>query len=258
MQANNHVSFEINEGETFGLVGESGSGKSTIARVITGLYPPHEGQIIFEGIDLTALKTEKERRPFRRAMQMVFQNPYSSLNPRMKVADIIAEPIRFHNLAENERQVQEIVGDLLDHVGLGRKAGVKYPHEFSGGQRQRISIARALATRPRLLICDEPTSALDVSVQAQILNLLKDLQQELKLTMLFISHDLPVIRQMCDRIGVMQKGTLLEVAKTEDLFVSPQHEYSRKLISLMPEFKGMSRAGLQIADELAAVNQSSN
>ena len=258
VQANNHVSFEINEGETFGLVGESGSGKSTIARVITGLYPPHEGQIIFEGIDLTALKTEKERRPFRRAMQMVFQNPYSSLNPRMKVADIIAEPIRFHNLAENERQVQEIVGDLLDHVGLGRKSGVKYPHEFSGGQRQRISIARALATRPRLLICDEPTSALDVSVQAQILNLLKDLQQELKLTMLFISHDLPVIRQMCDRIGVMQKGTLLEVAKTEDLFVSPQHEYSCKLISLMPEFKGMSRAGLQIADELAAVNQSSN
>ena len=256
VQANNHVSFEINEGETFGLVGESGSGKSTIARVITGLYPPHEGQIIFEGIDLTALKTEKERRPFRRAMQMVFQNPYSSLNPRMKVADIIAEPIRFHNLAENERQVQEIVGDLLDHVGLGRKAGVKYPHEFSGGQRQRISIARALATRPRLLICDEPTSALDVSVQAQILNLLKDLQQELKLTMLFISHDLPVIRQMCDRIGVMQKGTLLEVAKTEDLFVSPQHEYSRKLISLMPEFKGMSRAGLQIAEETAAVNQS--
>lgn len=256
VQANNHVSFEIQEGETFGLVGESGSGKSTIARVITGLYPPHEGKIIFEGIDLTALKSEKERRPFRRQMQMVFQNPYSSLNPRMKVADIIAEPIRFHNLAENERQVQEIVGDLLDHVGLGRKAGVKYPHEFSGGQRQRISIARALATRPRLLICDEPTSALDVSVQAQILNLLKDLQQELKLTMLFISHDLPVIRQMCDRIGVMQKGTLLEVAKTEDLFVSPQHEYSRKLISLMPEFKGMSRAGLQIAEETAAVNQS--
>ncbi|ACQ94107.1 ABC transporter related [Tolumonas auensis DSM 9187] len=258
VQANNHVSFEINEGETFGLVGESGSGKSTIARVITGLYPPNEGQIIFEGIDLTALKSEKERRPFRRQMQMVFQNPYSSLNPRMKVADIIAEPIRFHHLAENERQIQDIVGDLLDHVGLGRQAGLKYPHEFSGGQRQRISIARALATRPRLLICDEPTSALDVSVQAQILNLLKDLQQELKLTMLFISHDLPVIRQMCDRIGVMQKGTLLEVAKTEDLFLSPQHEYSRKLISLMPEFKGMSRAGLQIAEETATVNQSSN
>ncbi len=247
VQANSHVSFEIQEGETFGLVGESGSGKSTIARVIAGLYPPNEGKIVFEGIDLTALKSEKERRPLRRQMQMVFQNPYSSMNPRMKVAEIIAEPIRFHRLAENERQIEQIVADLLDHVGLGRLAGLKYPHEFSGGQRQRISIARALATRPRLLICDEPTSALDVSVQAQILNLLKDLQDELQLTMLFISHDLPVIRQMCDRIGVMQKGALLEVAPTEQLFTAPQHDYSRKLISLMPEFKGMSRDGLQIA-----------
>ena len=247
MQANNHVSFEIQEGETFGLVGESGSGKSTIARVIAGLYPPNEGKIIFEDIDLTALKSEKERRPLRRQMQMVFQNPYSSMNPRMKVGDIIAEPIRFHKLAESEQQIAQIVADLLDHVGLGRLAALKYPHEFSGGQRQRISIARALATRPRLLICDEPTSALDVSVQAQILNLLKDLQDELKLTMLFISHDLPVIRQMCDRIGVMQKGALLEVAPTEQLFTAPHHEYSRKLISLMPEFKGMSRDGLQIA-----------
>ena len=165
----------------------------------------------------------------------------------MKVGDIIAEPIRFHKLAESEQQIAQIVADLLDHVGLGRLAALKYPHEFSGGQRQRISIARALATRPRLLICDEPTSALDVSVQAQILNLLKDLQDELKLTMLFISHDLPVIRQMCDRIGVMQKGALLEVAPTEQLFTAPHHEYSRKLISLMPEFKGMSRDGLQIA-----------
>ncbi len=247
VQANNNVSFDIKEGETFGLVGESGSGKSTIARVIAGLYPPNEGRIVFEGIELTALKSEAERRPLRRQMQMVFQNPYSSMNPRMKVADIIAEPIRFHKLADNERQIEQIVGDLLDHVGLGRMAGLKYPHEFSGGQRQRISIARALATRPRLLICDEPTSALDVSVQAQILNLLKDLQSELKLTMLFISHDLPVIRQMCDRIGVMQKGALLEVAPTEQLFTAPAHEYSRKLISLMPEFKGMSRDGLQIA-----------
>ena len=247
VQANNHVSFEIQEGETFGLVGESGSGKSTIARVIAGLYPPNEGKIIFEDIDLTALKSEKERRPLRRQMQMVFQNPYSSMNPRMKVGDIIAEPIRFHKLAESEQQIAQIVADLLDHVGLGRLAALKYPHEFSGGQRQRISIARALATRPRLLICDEPTSALDVSVQAQILNLLKDLQDELKLTMLFISHDLPVIRQMCDRIGVMQKGALLEVAPTEQLFTAPHHEYSRKLISLMPEFKGMSRDGLQIA-----------
>ncbi|MFM5470517.1 dipeptide ABC transporter ATP-binding protein [Aeromonas veronii] len=247
VRACNNISFEIFEGETFGLVGESGSGKSTIARAITGLYPPDTGKIFFEGIDLTALKSERERRPLRRQMQMVFQNPYSSMNPRMKVRDIIAEPISFHQLASSESQIEGIVGDLLDHVGLGRGAGVKYPHEFSGGQRQRISIARALATRPRLLICDEPTSALDVSVQAQILNLLKDLQQELKLTMLFISHDLPVIRQMCDRIGVMQHGHLVEVAETEKLFTNAEHEYSRKLISLMPEFKGMSREGLEIA-----------
>lgn len=239
VQANNDVSFQINEGETFGLVGESGSGKSTIARVIAGLYQPNQGKITFEGIDLTAIKSEKERRPIRRQMQMVFQNPYTSMNPRMRIFDIIAEPIRFHKLAKSETEIRQIVHDLLDHVGLGRMAGVKYPHEFSGGQRQRISIARALATRPRLLICDEPTSALDVSVQAQILNLLKDLQDELNLTMLFISHDLPVIRQVCDRIGVMKQGALLEVAPTEQLFNTPQHEYSKHLISLMPAFKGL-------------------
>jgi peptide/nickel transport system ATP-binding protein len=239
VQASNDVSFEVFEGETFGLVGESGSGKSTIARVIAGLYEPNSGKVTFEGIDLTGLKSEKERRPMRRQMQMVFQNPYTSMNPRMKIFDIIAEPIRFHKLTRNEAETRQIVNDLLDHVGLGKMAGVKYPHEFSGGQRQRISIARALATRPRLLICDEPTSALDVSVQAQILNLLKDLQDELNLTMLFISHDLPVIRQMCDRIGVMKMGTLLEVAPTEQLFKDPQHEYSRQLISLMPEFTGL-------------------
>ncbi|CAH0542055.1 dipeptide ABC transporter ATP-binding protein [Vibrio marisflavi] len=239
VQASNNVSFEVFEGETFGLVGESGSGKSTIARVIAGLYEPNSGKVTFEGIDLTALKSEKERRPLRRQMQMVFQNPYTSMNPRMKISDIIAEPIRFHNLTKNEMETRQIVNDLLEHVGLGKMAGVKYPHEFSGGQRQRISIARALATRPRLLICDEPTSALDVSVQAQILNLLKDLQDELNLTMLFISHDLPVIRQMCDRVGVMQMGTLLEVAPTEQLFSNPEHEYSKQLISLMPEFTGL-------------------
>lgn len=242
VQANKNISFSINEGETFGLVGESGSGKSTIARVIAGLYPPNEGKITFEGIDLTALKSEKQRRPIRRQMQMVFQNPYTSMNPRMKIYDIIAEPIRFHKLADSEQQIQQIVFDLLDHVGLGKMAGVKYPHEFSGGQRQRISIARALATRPRLLICDEPTSALDVSVQAQILNLLKDLQDELNLTMLFISHDLPVIRQVCDRIGVMRQGELLEVSESEHLFTNAQHEYSQHLISLMPEFKGLRTA----------------
>ncbi|MBF9001096.1 ABC transporter ATP-binding protein [Vibrio nitrifigilis] len=239
IQASNNVSFEIYEGETFGLVGESGSGKSTIARVIAGLYQPNSGSVHFEGIDLTALKSEKERRPLRRAMQMVFQNPYTSMNPRMKVFDIVAEPIRFHSLTKNEAETRSVVDDLLEHVGLGKAAGLKYPHEFSGGQRQRISIARALATRPRLLICDEPTSALDVSVQAQILNLLKDLQSELGLTMLFISHDLPVIRQVCDRVGVMKMGTLLETASTEQLFTNPQHEYSQHLISLMPEFTGL-------------------
>ncbi|NVP01689.1 ABC transporter ATP-binding protein, partial [Photobacterium damselae subsp. damselae] len=242
VQASNNVSFDIYEGETFGLVGESGSGKSTIARVIAGLYPPNSGQVVFEGIDLTALTSERQRQPFRRQMQMVFQNPYTSMNPRMRIFDIIAEPIRFHRLTENETQTRAVVNDLLDHVGLGRAAGVKYPHEFSGGQRQRISIARALATRPRLLICDEPTSALDVSVQAQILNLLKDLQDELGLTMLFISHDLPVIRQMCDRVGVMQYGQLLEVAATEKLFTDPEHSYSKKLISLMPEFTGLKES----------------
>lgn len=239
VQANDNISFHINEGETFGLVGESGSGKSTVARVIAGLYKPNAGKISFEGIDLTAIKSEKQRRPIRRQMQMVFQNPYTSMNPRMRIFDIIAEPIRFHKLAKSEAETRQIVHDLLDHVGLGRMAGVKYPHEFSGGQRQRISIARALATRPRLLICDEPTSALDVSVQGQILNLLKDLQDELNLTMLFISHDLPVIRQVCDRIGVMQQGKLLEVAPTEQLFNTPQHQYSQHLVSLMPEFKGL-------------------
>ncbi|MCL4166230.1 UNVERIFIED_CONTAM: hypothetical protein GTU68_032324 [Idotea baltica] len=166
---------------------------------------------------------------------MIFQNPYSSLNARMRIKDIIAEPILYHRLA-GKSEVEGIVGDLLDHVGLGRKSGVKFPHEFSGGQRQRISIARALATRPRLLICDEPTSALDVSVQAQILNLLKDLQDELGLTMLFISHDLPVIRQMCDRVAIMRQGKILELQDTEKLFEHPQDIYTRELLELMPRF----------------------
>jgi len=236
IEAIKHISFDIAEGETFGLVGESGSGKSTIARAITGLYPPNSGDIIFEGQSLTAITNERARLPIRRQMQMVFQNPYSSLNPRMKVASIIAEPIRFYRLAHSEKEITDIVKDLIDYVGLGKEALDKYPHEFSGGQRQRISIARALATRPRLLLCDEPTSALDVSVQAQILNLLKDLQQELRLTMLFISHDLPVIRQMCDRIGVMHQGRLVEVSETDQLFENASHEYTRELISLMPSF----------------------
>ena len=237
MTAVDDVSFDIRPGEVFGLVGESGSGKSTIARIITGLYRPEAGRVIFAGTDMTSLKSRREINRLRRQMQMIFQDPYSSLNPRMKVGDIVAEPIRFHRLAESEAEVRRIVADLLEHVGLGARAALRYPHEFSGGQRQRISIARALATRPRFLVCDEPTSALDVSIQAQILNLLKDLQEELGLTMLFISHDLPVIRQMCDRVGVMQRGKLVELAETETLFEAPQHDYTRHLLALMPRMR---------------------
>ncbi len=252
VQASNRVSFDVKSGETFGLVGESGSGKSTIARVIAGLYRPDSGRIEFAGQEISRL-SEKQRQPFRRQIQMIFQNPYSSMNARMRVQDIIAEPIRFHKLADSERQIKGIVADLLDHVGLGSGVGVKYPHEFSGGQRQRISIARALAMRPRFLICDEPTSALDVSVQAQILNLLKDLQEELGLTMLFISHDLPVILQMCDRLAVMKMGTLVEVGETDRLFSNPQHEYTRHLIKMMPKVENLSRSGLDIKTGVAHV-----
>ena len=246
LDAVNNVSLDIDEGEVFGLVGESGSGKSTVARIICGLYTPVSGAINFAGTELTALKKQSDLDPFRKQMQMIFQDPYSSLNPRMRVLDIVAEPILFHQLAETRREVEIIVKDLLEHVGLGAQSAVKYPHEFSGGQRQRISIARALATRPRFLICDEPTSALDVSIQAQILNLLKDLQEELSLTMLFISHDLPVIRQMCDRVGVMKDGFLCEMKETEVLFENPEHEYTQHLLNLMPRLEGLSLEGLDM------------
>ncbi len=235
LQATKDVNLVIKAGDSFGLVGESGSGKSTIARMVAGLQKPDSGSIRFDGVELIDNPDREAVQQARRQMQMVFQNPYSSLNGRMKVNDIIAEPIRFHSLAPPQ-EVLQIVGDLLDHVGLGRQMGRRYPHEFSGGQRQRISIARALASRPRLLICDEPTSALDVSVQAQILNLLKDLQDELGLTMLFISHDLPVIRQMCDRVAIMRHGRILETAETEAFFEHPQNEYSIELLDLMPRF----------------------
>ncbi|HET7410578.1 MAG TPA: ABC transporter ATP-binding protein [Paracoccaceae bacterium] len=235
LRAVDDVTLGIREGEIFGLVGESGSGKSTIARMIAGLFKPAAGQILFDGTDIARMEPGKERRPFQRQMQMIFQDPFSSLNPRMRVGDIVAEPIVHHRLTDSGPERRGIVADLLEHVGLGAEAARRYPHEFSGGQRQRISIARALATRPRFLICDEPTSALDVSIQAQILNLLKDLQEELKLTMLFISHDLPVMRQMCHRIGVMQNGRLCEVADTETLFDDPRHDYTRHLLGLMPK-----------------------
>ena len=251
LDAVKNASFNIREGEVFGLVGESGSGKSTIARLIAGLYKASSGSVIFDNVNVTALRSEAALNTFRRQIQMVFQDPFSSLNPRMRILDIVAEPIRFHKLAATEAQTRAIVADLLDYVGLGQRALRRYPHEFSGGQRQRICIARALATRPRFLICDEPTSALDVSIQAQILNLLKDLQEKLHLTILFISHDLPVIRQMCDRVGVMRYGELLEVADTETLFSHPQHEYSKHLLSLMPTLHFMSREGLELEQPAA-------
>ena len=238
VSAVNNVSFSIKKGESFGLVGESGSGKSTIARLVAGLVKTDSGTIkIFESeITNKAMVSDSGRASIK--LQMIFQDPYSSLNSRMCVGDIVAEPIRYYKTAANFKEETKIVSDILDHVGLSKTSLDKYPHEFSGGQRQRISIARALASRPKILICDEPTSALDVSVQAHILNLLKDLQDELNLTILFISHDLPVIRQMCDRVAVMRNGKICEVAETETLFKMPKHTYSRHLLELMPMLNG--------------------
>lgn len=232
------VSFDIKDGEVFGLVGESGSGKSTVARMIGTLLPVDGGQIDFDGDDVTAMSAV-EMANYRKQIQMIFQDPFSSLNPRMKVESIVAEPLMHHKILPPD-QISGRVHELLDRVGLTRAAAAKYPHEFSGGQRQRISIARALATQPRFLICDEPTSALDVSIQAQILNILKDLQEHLGLTMLFISHDLPVVRQMCDRVGVMKQGQLIEVQDTETLFANPKQEYTAQLLDLMPRLAQLS------------------
>jgi len=233
------VSFNIKEGESFGLVGESGSGKTTIAKMIVNLFKPTFGEINFDNICVTKIKKHKEMMTFRKQIQMIFQDPYSSLNGRLKVRDIIAEPIKLHRASINNKDLEDYVNDLLESVELSKQSADRYPHEFSGGQRQRISIARALATQPRLLVCDEPTSALDVSIQAQILNLLKDLQEQLNLTILFISHDLPVVRQMCDRIGVLRNGKLCEIAKTEDLFLKPTHEYTKELLNLMPKIESI-------------------
>ena len=239
VKAVNNVSFEVKEGEAFGLVGESGSGKSTIAKMIVNLYQPSSGDIFFDNICVTKIKNKTEMMKFRKQIQMIFQDPYSSLNGRLKVKDIVAEPIRLHNPSITNSDLNDYIFDLLESVELSQKSAERYPHEFSGGQRQRISIARALATQPRLLVCDEPTSALDVSIQAQILNLLKDLQEQLNLTILFISHDLPVVRQMCDRIGVLKDGKLCEVTTTEDLFIKPQHEYTKELLRLMPKIESI-------------------
>ena len=239
VKAVNNVSFKLFEGETLGLVGESGSGKSTIAKIITGLVRPSFGELEYNGLSLYNSRRKYQIDKSRGQIQMIFQDPYSSLNPRFKVRDIIAEPIKFFQKSITRNDLEQNVNDLIDIVGMTRKSLDRYPHEFSGGQRQRISIARALATRPRLLICDEPTSALDVSIQAQILNLLKDIQDELHLTMLFISHDLPVIRQMCNRIIVLKNGIVCESNDTETLFNDPLHDYTKELIKLMPKIESI-------------------
>ena len=233
------VSFSIKEGESFGLVGESGSGKSTIAKMIVNLYSPSAGDINFDNVCITNITNNKEMMKFRKQIQMIFQDPYSSLNGRLKVKDIISEPIKLHNPSISSQEIDSYIYDLLESVELTQQSAERYPHEFSGGQRQRISIARALATQPRLLVCDEPTSALDVSIQAQILNLLKDLQEQLNLTILFISHDLPVVRQMCDRIAVLKNGKLCEISKTEELFKNPSHDYTKELLTLMPKIESI-------------------
>ena len=228
------VTFEIRRGETFSLVGESGCGKTTVARCVVGLYRPTAGNIVFDGVDLGRLKHRKAMAPIRRRMQMIFQDPYASLNPRWRVRKIVAEPLVTHGLIANKAELRARVAELLEQVRLAPADGDKFPHEFSGGQRQRISIARALAANPEFLVCDEPTSALDVSVQAQILNLMRDLQRRLRLTYLFISHNLAVIYQISDRVGVMYLGRLVEVATADQLFTAPRHPYTRLLLETIP------------------------
>lgn len=234
VKAVDDITFDIYEGETFGLVGESGSGKTTTGRAIIHLYEPTDGEITFDGKDVSSFKSRKEQLEFTSEMQMIFQDPYASLNPRMTVRDIIAEGIDVHHLAKNDKERNEMVENLLETVGLNRDHASRYPHEFSGGQRQRIGIARALAVDPKFIIADEPISALDVSIQAQVVNLLKELQEKHGLTYLFIAHDLSMVKYISDRIGVMHYGKLLEVGPADEVYNEPLHDYTASLISAVP------------------------
>ena len=227
------VTFDLYKGETLGLVGESGCGKSTTGRAILQLYRPTDGHVVFEGKDLTQTKGE-DLRKMRRRMQMIFQDPYASLNPRMTVGSIISEPLEVHGIGKSKKERQERVQELLKTVGLNPYFVNRYPHEFSGGQRQRIGVARALAVNPSFIVADEPISALDVSIQAQIINLLEDLQEELGLTYLFIAHDLSVVRHISDRIAVMYLGKIVELATRDDLYAEPKHPYTQALLSAVP------------------------
>ncbi|MBV9428432.1 MAG: ATP-binding cassette domain-containing protein [Bradyrhizobiaceae bacterium] len=244
------VSFSIAPRETFALVGESGSGKSTVAKLTVGLIAPTAGDVLIAGVSMNDPARRAERQRLRRRIQMVFQDPYASLNPRWRAADIVAEPIRAFGLLRGRADVAAQGNELLRLVGLDPADGHKYPHEFSGGQRQRVAIARALASRPDFIVCDEPTSALDVSVQAQILNLMRDLQDRLGLSFLFISHNLAVVRHMARRIGVMYLGRLVELAPTSELFAAPRHPYTRMLLDAVPDLDMTGRPRKPVEGEI--------
>jgi peptide/nickel transport system ATP-binding protein len=250
LRAVDGVNFEIAKGETLALVGESGSGKSTIARMVVGLLPPTSGEVVIDGVSMTDPRQAQPRRRLRRRIQMVFQDPYASLNPRFRVDSIVAEPIRAFDLIQGEREIAARVGELLSLVGLHPDDGLKYPHEFSGGQRQRIAIARALASEAEFIVCDEPTSALDVSVQAQILNLMRDLQDKFGLTYLFISHNLAVVRHMANRIGVMYLGRIVEIAEARKLFEHPRMPYTKMLLGAVPDLAMSGRQRIPVQGEI--------